>query len=83
MSSTIILFSVIVPVLSVHNTFTVPRVSIAFIFLVNVFFLVNDHDPIAKKTVNITGISSGIVAIAMVIPANRESTILFVGVSSG
>ena len=78
-----ILFSVNVPVLSVHKTFTAPNVSIVFIFLVKVFFFVKSHAPIARKTVNTTGISSGIVAIAIVTPAKMDSTILSEKINSG
>ena len=52
-------------------------------FLVKVFSLVNSQAPIARKTVKTTGISSGIVAIAIVIPAKIASTILFENTNSG
>jgi len=59
---------VMVPVLSTHKTETAPNVSTAGNFRTNDCFLARRHAPMDKNTVKITGNSSGIMAMARVMP---------------
>src|SRR5659263_62731 len=67
---------VIVPVLSTQRTDTAPSVSTEGSFLTSDFFLASRHAPIDRKTVSMTGNSSGIIAIASVMPDKMLSMIL-------
>ena len=67
---TSIIFLVMVPVLSTQSTVAEPKVSTAAILLINVFFFANLKAPKDRKTVKTTGNSSGIIAIAKVMPDN-------------
>ena len=76
---TVIRFCVIVPVLSTQRTEMAPRVSTDGSLRTSECFLASLQAPRERKTVRITGNSSGIIAIASVIP---EST-LSVNLSTG
>ncbi|MPM77546.1 hypothetical protein SDC9_124552 [bioreactor metagenome] len=67
---------VIVPVLSTQSTDTAPNVSTDGNFLTRDCFFARRQAPIDKKTVKITGNSSGIIAIARVMPASILSMTL-------
>ena len=62
----LILFSVIVPVLSVQITVALPKVSTVFICFTTMPIFINRHAPIAIKAVKAIGISSGKILIAKV-----------------
>ena len=62
----LILFSVIVPVLSVQITVALPRVSTVFVCLTMIPIFIKRQAPRAIKVVKATGISSGIILIAKV-----------------
>ena len=65
------LFSVIVPVLSVQITVALPNVSTVFICFTTIPIFINRHAPKAMKVVKATGISSGKILIANVSDCNR------------
>ena len=66
------------PVLSTHRTDTAPRVSTDGIVRTSELFRASRHAPIDRKTVSTTGNSSGIIAIARVIPDKTLSISLSV-----
>ncbi|MPM74974.1 hypothetical protein SDC9_121963 [bioreactor metagenome] len=66
---------VIVPVLSTQSTETAPSVSTDGSLRTSDFFLAKRHAPMDRNTVRITGNSSGIIAIARVIPDKMLSII--------
>ncbi|MPM92954.1 hypothetical protein SDC9_140090 [bioreactor metagenome] len=72
-SRTVIWFIVIVPVLSTQSTETAPKVSTDGKRRTRDFCLASLHAPIERNTVNITGNSSGIIAMASVIPERMLS----------
>ena len=65
---TVIWFIVIVPVLSTQRTETAPSVSTLGSLRTSECFFANRHAPIERKTVRITGNSSGIIAMESVTP---------------
>ena len=67
------LFCVMVPVLSLHNTVAEPKVSMALGVRVRMLFFVRRQAPSAMKMVNTTGNSSGKRAIAAANPFNKAS----------
>ena len=72
-SATAIMFSVNVPVLSVHNTVADPNVSIAEARRVSTPAWPMRHAPIARNIVSTTGNSSGNSDMPMAIPASSAS----------
>lgn len=70
---TIIRFCVTVPVLSTHSTLTAPSVSTPGRLRTSDRFRASRHAPMDRNTVRITGNSSGIIAMARVIPASTLS----------
>ena len=73
----LILFSVIVPVLSVQITFALPKVSTVFVCFTMIPIFIKRQEPKAMNVVNATGISSGIMLMAKVSAFNRLSKTLF------
>ena len=70
----LILFSVIVPVLSVQITVALPNVSTVFICFTTIPIFISRQAPIARKVVNAIGISSGKILIAKVRALSRLSS---------
>ena len=70
----LILFSVIVPVLSVQMTVALPRVSTVFICLTTIPIFIRRQAPRAMKVVKATGISSGRMLMARVSALSKLSS---------
>ena len=73
----LILFSVIVPVLSVQITVALPNVSTVLVCLVIMPIFIKRQAPNAMNVVNATGISSGITLIAIVSAFSKLSKTTF------
>ncbi len=82
-SHTVIRFVVMVPVLSTQRTDTAPSVSTEASLRISECLFASRHAPMERKTVKITGNSSGIMAMASVTPERMLSISLSVNWWSG